>query len=161
MKNGTVGTVAAGIAALVTAATIGAGGFSDVPADHTHADGIEWVSGVGIAQGYPDGTYRPSAPINRGQMATMFHRQGAYIGPMFRATPTCGTTEVTVDDANHRGSGAADVHYSVNGGDWIAAPEIPAEGSVTIDVEDSGIVSVFVDGIQRAMAHTADACTSH
>ena len=35
-----------------------------------HADGIGAVTAAGIASGYPDGTYRPSNPVTRGQMST-------------------------------------------------------------------------------------------
>lgn len=39
--------------------------FSDVPASHLNYDAITYVEDLGIVQGYPDGTYKPDAPINR------------------------------------------------------------------------------------------------
>ena len=40
----------------------------------THAAAIEAVSDLGIAQGYGDGTFRPSAEVTRGQMAAFLVR---------------------------------------------------------------------------------------
>lgn len=48
--------------------------FSDVSASHAHAEGITATSEAGIAEGYPDGTYRPQEWVNRGQMAAFIAR---------------------------------------------------------------------------------------
>jgi len=48
--------------------------FDDVPPDDTHADAIHRLATLGIIGGYPDGTFRPSAPVTRAQMATMLAR---------------------------------------------------------------------------------------
>jgi len=48
--------------------------FSDVPATHTHVEGIEWAAGQGIVSGYPDGTFKPNDPVSRGAFATMLKR---------------------------------------------------------------------------------------
>ena len=49
--------------------------FTDVEADHPHREGIEWAAGQGLAQGYPDGTFRPEQPVTRGQLATILMRR--------------------------------------------------------------------------------------
>ena len=36
----------------------------------THAPAVGAITAAGIANGYPDGTYRPDRPVTRGQMAT-------------------------------------------------------------------------------------------
>lgn len=36
----------------------------------THEFGIRWIVSAGVVGGFADGTFRPSAPVNRGQMAT-------------------------------------------------------------------------------------------
>ena len=57
-------------------ATIGGGparGFSDI-AGNPHQAAIEAVANAGIAGGFPDGTYRPSNVVTRGQMATFLVR---------------------------------------------------------------------------------------
>jgi hypothetical protein len=41
--------------------------FSDVPSDHPNADAIAFVQAQGIVSGYPDGTFRPDATINRAE----------------------------------------------------------------------------------------------
>ena len=74
---GTVGAAAA-------SAPRGPGGFTDT-AGHTHAANIDKVARAGIAGGFPDGSYRPDAPVSRGQMAT-FLQKG------YRLTPNDGPT---------------------------------------------------------------------
>lgn len=41
--------------------------FSDVPSNHPNADAIAYVQAQGIVSGYPDGTFRPDAKINRAE----------------------------------------------------------------------------------------------
>jgi hypothetical protein len=41
--------------------------FNDSPRTHVHADAIEYVRSEGIVTGYPDGSYRPDAQINRAE----------------------------------------------------------------------------------------------
>ena len=48
--------------------------FPDVADDNVHAPGIRAVAAVGIAGGFGDGTYRPSLPVTRAQMATFLVR---------------------------------------------------------------------------------------
>lgn len=47
----------------------GASSFSDVPPGHPFAGEIAWLVGAGITGGYPDGTFRPGAPVSRQVMA--------------------------------------------------------------------------------------------
>lgn len=134
--------------------------FSDVPDDSTHAEGIEWAYERGLVQGFADGTYRPAEPVSRGQFATVLFRQGAYRGPVYTLTPDCGSFEFTVADVNNRGSGEASVDFSIDGGPRMPVPGgIPAEGVNTFDAGASGVVTVFVDGIAWATAHTGETCS--
>jgi hypothetical protein len=48
--------------------------FRDVTRRHPHYAGIAAVVAAGIADGYPDGTYRPSRDVTRAQMATFLAR---------------------------------------------------------------------------------------
>ena len=48
--------------------------FSDVPEDHPFHDDIMWAAGLGIVHGYPDGTFRPAAPLSRQALAAILHR---------------------------------------------------------------------------------------
>ncbi|SLM95858.1 S-layer homology domain-containing protein [Brachybacterium nesterenkovii] len=48
--------------------------FSDVPPSMMFAAEIEEIAARGITTGYPDGTYRPAASINRDAMIAFIHR---------------------------------------------------------------------------------------
>jgi hypothetical protein len=48
--------------------------FPDVPADAFYADAIAWMAEQNITTGYPDGTYRPGAPVTRLSIAAFLHR---------------------------------------------------------------------------------------
>jgi len=49
--------------------------FTDVPDGSTHAEGIRWAAGLGLIEGYDDGTFRPGEAVTRGQLATILYRQ--------------------------------------------------------------------------------------
>ena len=48
--------------------------FRDVTNATPHAADIRWLGGSGIAQGYPDGTFRGMTPVYRQDMAAFLHR---------------------------------------------------------------------------------------
>jgi hypothetical protein len=48
--------------------------FPDVGVDHPFRDEIRWMAQHGLATGYFDGTYRPSAPVSRGALALFLFR---------------------------------------------------------------------------------------
>ncbi len=48
--------------------------FTDVPADHPFAAEIAWLVDEGITTGYPDGTFRPGAPVTRQAMSAFLYR---------------------------------------------------------------------------------------
>lgn len=133
--------------------------FSDVPDDHTHAEGVHWASDHRLVSGYPDGSFRPDDSLTRGQLATILHRQGAWSGPVYTLTPDCGSRSMIVVDFNLVGSGPASVEYSVDGGTRTTVGAIPSDGSpMRFDANASGLVSLFVDGIAWAHAPTGDTC---
>jgi hypothetical protein len=61
-------------------------GFSDVPPSHPFYEEIAWLVDAGLSTGYPDGTYRPGAPISRQAMAAFLYRAAGAPGG---ADPTC------------------------------------------------------------------------
>lgn len=73
--------------------------FPDVPLDHRFSEEIEWLVAEGIAGGYDDGLFRPTAPVSRQAMAAFLHRLDAATP---RAEEAC--TEAPFDDvpADHR-----------------------------------------------------------
>jgi len=48
-------------------ADLKAGPFTDVASDYVNAKAIDYLKTAGILQGYPDGTYKPAAEINRAE----------------------------------------------------------------------------------------------
>ncbi|OWY62082.1 hypothetical protein B7486_60330, partial [cyanobacterium TDX16] len=48
--------------------------FPDVPFSHPFSSEVEWLVSEGIASGYDDGTYRPTASVSRGAMAAFLFR---------------------------------------------------------------------------------------
>jgi hypothetical protein len=62
--------------------------FSDVSPSNPFFDEIQWMDAEGIATGYPDGTFRPLAPVTRQAMSAFMHRlagepQGPFPDPGF------------------------------------------------------------------------------
>ena len=49
-------------------------GFRDVPQTSQFYREISWLAGQGISTGYPDGTFRPVAPVARDAMAAFMNR---------------------------------------------------------------------------------------
>lgn len=54
--------------------------FTDVPLGSQFYKEITWLASTGITTGYPDGTFRPSAPVARDAMAAFMHRYSAFFG---------------------------------------------------------------------------------
>jgi len=50
------------------------GGFSDVQPGQWHYTAIRYLSSTGVVAGFPDGTFRPDAPILRSEMALILAR---------------------------------------------------------------------------------------
>lgn len=89
--------VTGGIAAGVAGGAAYAASFSDVPVSHPFYDEIEWVAEAGVANGFPDGTYRPGDPVTRGSMAAFLQRlwelqDTTYAANMSGATSTSASS---------------------------------------------------------------------
>ena len=48
--------------------------FSDVPDESWYACAVRWAAETKLVNGYPDGTFRPDAPLDREQMVTLLWR---------------------------------------------------------------------------------------
>lgn len=70
----------------------GAAPFVDVPPDAWYSSPVGWMATSGITAGFGDGTFRPGAPVTRGELATFLWRiAGAPPHPdaaPFRDVPT-------------------------------------------------------------------------
>ncbi|HEY7563824.1 MAG TPA: PQQ-dependent sugar dehydrogenase [Acidimicrobiia bacterium] len=62
------------------------GTFSDVPAGQWYTGHVERLAQLGITTGYPDGTYRPTNPVSRGEMAVFLMRALGEQPPAFQGT---------------------------------------------------------------------------
>ncbi len=71
--------------------------FTDVPADHPFCGEITWLAETGITTGYPDGTFRPSAPVTREAMAAFLYRFDQGGG----RAPACTTAAFSDVPAGH------------------------------------------------------------
>ena len=58
---------------LPTVALVQAGVFPDVPDTHVFRPAIEGLVQAGVISGNPDGTFRPSDPVNRAAMLKMLY----------------------------------------------------------------------------------------
>ncbi|MFT4187665.1 MAG: S-layer homology domain-containing protein [Aeromicrobium sp.] len=67
------GLVAAVMSALLTSPA-NAAQFRDVSSGHVFKNEIAWLTDSGVTTGYPDGTFRPQAPVLREQMAAFLYR---------------------------------------------------------------------------------------
>jgi hypothetical protein len=56
--------------------------FSDVSASHPFADAIAWAAEEGLVHGYPDGTFRPGANVQRQALAAWLWRQAGEPEPL-------------------------------------------------------------------------------
>ena len=45
--------------------------FADVPMNQWYANAVTTLAGMGVINGYPDGTFKPDAPITRAEFVTM------------------------------------------------------------------------------------------
>lgn len=46
-------------------------GYTDVEKSHTNYNGISWATGLGLMNGYGDGTFRPDNPITYNELSTV------------------------------------------------------------------------------------------
>ena len=66
--------------------------FTDVPTGHPFFREIEWLASTGITTGWPDGTFRPSASVERQAMAAFLYRFADE--PEFTDPPTASFVDV-------------------------------------------------------------------
>ena len=64
--------------------------FNDVGADNPFRSDVAWMSEHGIADGFPDGGYHPTAPVTRQAMAAFMHRLDTYLVPAVLAVAGLG-----------------------------------------------------------------------
>lgn len=70
--------------------------FSDVPTNSPFHDDIGWMTEHGIANGYDDGTYKPTNPVSRQAFAAFLHRYNGEITQAVTTGPFSGTPSFEV-----------------------------------------------------------------
>ena len=63
----------------------GTASFTDIAEGQWYTDAVNWAAEQGVVNGYPDGTFRPEAPITRQEMATMLYRYWKLRGGKYTA----------------------------------------------------------------------------
>jgi hypothetical protein len=61
--------------------------FSDMPTNHWAIEPIAFISTFGIINGYPDKTYKPTAPITRAELVTLLMKARNYSLPQIDTAP--------------------------------------------------------------------------
>ena len=61
--------------------------FSDVPADEWFNTAVSTLANAKVLDGYPDGTFRPNAPITRAELATVLTRLSVLVNLSREITP--------------------------------------------------------------------------
>ena len=102
----------------------GAPHFSDVAPTDVFYSYIETAYAGGIISGYDDGTYRPSAPVTRGQIAKIVTRARG-LAPLTPATPTFA--DVPADTVFYGAIEAAAAHGIIAGYSCGTVPGEPCD----------------------------------
>jgi hypothetical protein len=145
-----VAIVAAISATLATAALAGDVVYSDVRVGHPFFEEIDFVTDSGIAEGFPDGTYRPGQPVSRQAMAAFLQRAQAYrvIAESASASNVASiSTTVVCDRADHVAISGGAI-YQGPGRAFIATSG-PSFGN------GWGVTMATDDGVLRSMTMTA------
>ena len=67
--------IAAGVVGALTATAVAQSQrFPDVPPDHSAYEAVEWAAEVGLTLGYPDGTFKPEAPLGKWHAVVFMER---------------------------------------------------------------------------------------
>jgi PKD repeat protein len=93
--------------------------FSDVPTDYWAFNYVEYAVSQGVVLGYPDGTYKPTEPVTRDQMAVFIARAiaGGDSGvPAFTGTPSFSDVDASNWALNY-------VEYAVSQGVVLGYPD--------------------------------------
>ncbi|OWY61789.1 hypothetical protein B7486_61915 [cyanobacterium TDX16] len=141
-----VAVVAAVSASLATGALAGDATFRDVPPGHPFSDEIAFTADSGIAEGFPDGTFRPGEPVSRQAMAAFLQRAQSYrvVGQHASAANVSSlSANVACDRTDHVAISGGAV-YQGPGRAFIAAsgPGFGNGWSVTMATDDSVLRSM-------------------
>lgn len=99
------GTVARGEMAVTLTRALGAeptpgenSRFSDVPPNYWFGPAVNYLASINVVEGYPDGTFKPSAPVTRAQFASFIVRAFPQYSPV--EAPTGIFADVSASSAH-------------------------------------------------------------
>ncbi len=84
--------------------------FTDITLDTKFYKEMAWMEATGLSTGYPDGTYRPLAPVNRDAMAAFMNRfvadvctnEASDAAEAYKAPQTKPFTDIELNNLFHR-----------------------------------------------------------
>jgi len=100
--------------------------FTDVPVEFPFVQEIRWLADSGITTGFPDGTFRPSASVERQAMAAFLYRAAG--SPDFDAPATSPFRDVRTGDPFYKEiTWLADTGITTGFSDGTFRPTAPIE----------------------------------
>jgi hypothetical protein len=115
----------AAVTALLTAALVGVGAmawanhqFSDVPTNSAFHESISNLVDAGCATGFPNGTYKPTDPVNRQQIARMLNTCG---GRLATSDSLNGDSAIGTSNTTMPSSTATLEPGAIQGGGYVLA----------------------------------------
>ena len=100
--------------------------FSDVSATDQFYSEVQWLGSQNITTGYPDGTFRPNAAVNRDAMAAFFYRFAG--SPAYSASVASPFSDVSAGSQFYREiSWLADQRITTGWADGSFRPVQPIE----------------------------------
>lgn len=130
------------------------GPFTDVPSGSWYADDVERARALGVIQGMADNTFKPSAPVTRGQTVTMLYRA--------KGSPSSGSgafSDISDAETSSAASWAAaqGIVKGVGGGAFDPGSSLTREQFVTVLYRLAGspgggkdVLSQFKDGAETS-----------
>lgn len=113
--------------------------FPDVDPAYVHADAIAAVASAGIADGFPDGNYRPNAPVKRDQMATFIARGVGLDRDPYAVCPGAETSSASAAAAGDPSPSTTD-DGALDAATERSSEDLDEATGMTTDTADDGAV---------------------
>lgn len=126
-------------------------GFSDVAEGTWYYEAVSWAAESGIVNGMPDGTFRPTDPLTREQMAAIFYRYAKW----------CGRRVTTEETLSGFSDAAAVSSYAVEPMRWACGigliqgttsgnkTKLNPKGSAT-RAQAAAIIMRYIEGVSKS-----------
>ena len=138
--------------------------FSDVKAGKWYSDYVAWAAEKGVVEGYPDGTFRPNAPVTREEAVTILGRyhnknvpgmimSDAMLRPYYPHTDTAEISD-WAEKWVHLGMSLGAVHFEMGAvdADPESAPEYYFRPNDTITrAEAAKVAYIFLSSLEESI----------